>query len=292
MRALAAAPAVSLIVPFHNPSRRFFADLLASIAAQRTDDPFEVILVDNRSRDGSRQVARDWAQGRPCEIVAARARAGTSYARNVGAAHARGRYLLFVDADDEIAPGYVAAMTRALDAHPFVTSRVDSVTLNPAWARRVHGETWQATEVPVAYDFLPTCGSNVGIRREWFARVRGFPEKFVRGEDAAFCWNLRLRGVPVHFVPDAVYRYRHRSSLRDAFQQAIHWGESDAHLYRHYRRHGMPGRPWRMSAGDWWGVLAGLARTRSFADRAPHIARLGHCLGRARGSLRFRVRYF
>ena len=99
----------------------------------------------------------------------------------------------------------MAAITAALDAHPFVASRVDSETLNDEWSRDCHGLPWQADEISVFFDFLPATGVNVGVSRVWFEKRGGFPEQFETSEDIAFSWAMQLQGTRIHFVPDAVY---------------------------------------------------------------------------------------
>src|SRR6188472_1419817 len=108
---------VSVIVPCRNGARHL-PRLLASLVDQAIPERAEIIVVDNGSTDGSQRIARH-ATGRiPVRTIEATERASAAYARNVGADSARGFKLIFVDADDEVAPGYVAAISAALDNHP------------------------------------------------------------------------------------------------------------------------------------------------------------------------------
>ena len=71
-------------------------------------------------------------------VISAPDRANQAYARNVGARAACTEMLVFVDADDEVAPGFLASMFATLEEHDFVASPRESRPLNPAWIRDAH----------------------------------------------------------------------------------------------------------------------------------------------------------
>ena len=143
----------------------------------------------------------------------------------------------------------------------------------------------------VGYDFLPVTGVNIGIRRSLFESVGGYPEEFSGCQDIAFTWRAQLQGARIHFVPEAVYRYRHRSSLSGLYRQCVNWGKSEVRLYRTFRSAGMPRRRLAAAAREWWEVGTGLVRSRGKAERAAQVTRLGHCVGRLLGAARFGVLY-
>lgn len=283
---------VSVIVPFSNVAPHL-GDLLESLVTQDVSSAWEVVAVDNGSSDGSREIAESYAARLPVRVVDGANRRGAGHARNVGARHARGRKLLFLDADDAVAPGYLAAMDDALDRHAFVTSAFDHETLNPDWVRHAHGPVWRDPDdpVPALFGLLPFAGGSVGIIRETFERAGGYPEDFARAQDIAFSWEVQLQGTELHYVPDAVYRVRYRSTLGGLFHQSLDWGAALPLLYRRYQALGMTRRPLRHTARMWLGLVQELARARSRADLAPIIVRAGLLIGRVRGSVRHRV-YF
>jgi glycosyltransferase involved in cell wall biosynthesis len=286
------AAAVSVVVPFHN-AEQHLEEALTSLIGQTAAGGWEVVAVNNRSTDRSRTIVESFSSRLPLTMVDAPRVRNASYARNTGVAASRGARLLFMDADDAIAPGYVDALSAALDRHPFVTSRVDSETLNPDWVRDAHGTPWQADGVAVFFDFLPATGVNIGIRRELFDRLGGFSECFATCEDIALSWQAALDlGVQALFVPDALYRYRYRSSLPALYQQSVSWGRGTVRLFEHFRAHGMPGRTTAAALLEWKNVAAALARARTRRERAAIVVRLGYCAGRLVESVRRRVAFF
>jgi glycosyltransferase involved in cell wall biosynthesis len=284
------AVAISVIVPCRNGGP-YFHQLLESLVTQVVAERAEIIVVDNGSTDGSRSVAESMSGLIPVRIVDAPRPANASYARNVGVNAAAGEKLFFVDADDEVAPGYLEAMSAALESHEFVTSRVDSETLNPAWVRAAHGPPWQAEGVGRFFEFMPGTGVNVGVRRALFEKVGGFPLEFSGSQDVVFSWRVQLAGNPIHFVPQALYRYRYRTTLRGLFRQARNWGKSNVLLYRHFREAGMPARTLRTATREWRDLLTGLICARSKTQLAPIVVRLGYSVGRLIGTLQYRVLY-
>jgi glycosyltransferase involved in cell wall biosynthesis len=283
------APEASLVVPCRNAAEHI-GGLCDSLLHQDFERPWEVILVDNGSRDRSIDVAQRILPPSRLSVLRAASRANASYARNTGARAARSTKLLFADADDELDPAYVRTMAYALDTHDYVTSAADSAALNPDWVRDAYGEPW-AGGAPLFFGFMPATGINIGIRRSVFESLGGFPEEYSGSQDIAFSWRAQLAGCDIHFVPEAVYRYRYRTSPWGLFQQSRNWGYSGALLYRQFRPAGMPGRTRRTASADWLAALSSLARARTKPTRAAAATQVGFALGRLQGSVRYRVFY-
>jgi glycosyltransferase involved in cell wall biosynthesis len=282
---------VSVVVPCRNGAR-YIADMFDALKKQDFQGPWEVIFVDNGSTDGSGAIAAARAANLDLKLVNANARGSVCYARNAGVRTAAGDKILFLDVDDQIDAHYISAMASALDSHDFVTSRVDSITLNSEWVRAAHGPPWQADGIMVFFDFLPAAGANIGLRRWLYEALGGFDEEFSASEDIALSWKAQLsQAATIHFVPDAVYRYRYRVSLLELYRQSRSWGFSNTLLFRRFREYGMPGRSLKSAAREWAEVVRLLFRARNRTMLAPAVVRLGYCVGRLSGSLRHRVVY-
>lgn len=204
---------LSVVVPVYNA-----ADSLMSLAdafARQATESFEVIFVDDGSTDESDAVLRQiGASGSFCARIVRCAHAGVSAARNAGMAHASGRYLAFVDADDMIAPDYVkgllACVQGGAELYVFRHSRVvkgaaafdnlsgteTEITADALLDRLLSNPTRFGV-----YDFL--------IRRS-FAQNAGlrFPAGYPYYEDYDF--TLRLFDATTHarVVERCLYCYR------------------------------------------------------------------------------------
>ena len=104
-------PLVSVVVPVYN-AERYLGEALQSVLDQQ-QALLELIVVDDGSSDGSRQVAARLGSAARC---VEQAHAGAAAARNHGARLASGNYLAFLDADDQFTPGKLAAQLHALQA--------------------------------------------------------------------------------------------------------------------------------------------------------------------------------
>jgi glycosyltransferase involved in cell wall biosynthesis len=273
---------ISVVVPCLNAAGTLERQLTA--LENQTVLPWEVIVSDNGSTDESLAIARRFAarSARFKSIVANKKR-GASHARNAGARVASGDVVAFCDADDVVAPEWIAGLAVALQTHDFVASRFDHSKLNPP-SKWVHPQAHGLIQ-ETAFDFLPRAGAcGLAIRKRLHDTVGGFDESLRYHEDTDYCWRVQLAGVPLGYAPEAVVHIQNRTTSRARFQQARHWGASEMRLYRRYRKHGA-GKS--ASAIDDW-IRIGRLAVRS--ARSGHVLpdlvwRLGTRLGHLQGTL-------
>jgi glycosyltransferase involved in cell wall biosynthesis len=252
---------LSVIMPCLNAAATIGVQLEA-LAGQVWEGEWEVVVADNGSTDRSREIVESYRGRLPgLRLVDASDRRGQAHARNAGAAAAGGDAFLFCDADDEVAPGWLAALGRALAVHEFVACRYDNEKLNPAWVQRTHLNPQR--EGLTTYDyppFLPHAGGGgLGVRRAVHEAVGGFDESLPALEDTDYCWRIQLAGHSFHFAPDAVVNIRHRHDPRSIFRQGVSYGRHNVLIYSRYRPRGMP----RL------GVLPGVLRWGMLILRTP-----------------------
>lgn len=102
-------PLFSVVVPVYNV-RDYLRQCLDSISSQEAAD-FEVVAVDDASTDDSGAILDEYAaRDERLRVVHLDSNGGLGAARNAGIAQARGDYLVFVDSDDELAPGALTAL--------------------------------------------------------------------------------------------------------------------------------------------------------------------------------------
>lgn len=123
-------PLISIVIPVYNAGRDLVS-CLDSITGQSLRD-VEIIAVNDGSTDGSAEFLDERAATEPRLTVVHEDRIGPGRARNVGAGHASGRYLWFVDADDAIAPGCLAAIGERLESAAPDVLLIDYELADPA----------------------------------------------------------------------------------------------------------------------------------------------------------------
>lgn len=199
MTAPGVSVAVSVVVPVRDGAA-VLPGCLDALAAQRDAPPFDVVVVDNGSRDASEAVARSHpVVGR----VVVETRPGSYAARNAGVAAARGRVVAFTDADCRPAPDWLRQGLAALDdadlvggavvasssPRPTIWERYDrAIYLDQA--RAVRDEGYAATaNMLVRADVLAAVGPFDGSLRssgdlEWGQRATAAGFRLVHAADA------------------------------------------------------------------------------------------------------------
>lgn len=284
-------PVISVVCPCLN-STSTLAVQLDALAAQETDFPWEMIVVDDGSDDGTPELARSYAGRLPAlQVLETPVLRAQAEGMNAGAAVARGRYLVIVDSDDEVAPGYLAAMKAALDIDPVVGARVDDVALNPPFTR-VRYEPMQQTGLSVIHGFLPmVIGCTLGIHKELFDKVDGWDVSSTPVIDIDLSWRLQLAGIPLAFAPDAVLRYRYRTGLRSTYRQKRNYAIGDVFVMKRFHAAGAPRRRLTSSIRGWSYVAIHGFKIRDRRSAMLFIDTLGGAVGRLRGSIRYRYLY-
>jgi glycosyltransferase involved in cell wall biosynthesis len=203
---------VSVIVPCYN-ARRWIGETLDSVFHQDVDE-LEVILVDDGSTDGSAEFVREQF---PEVQVLTTQRAGPSRARNVGTRHSQGAFIQYLDADDLLAPGKLAAQMAALESSGADVAygawrelrATDDGTFEPGPLidRRLPEDAEMAllTEYwwpPAAYLF----------RRSIVEQVGGWNEGLPVIQDARFALDCALHGGTFIFCDGLAAYYRRHTS--------------------------------------------------------------------------------
>ncbi|HEX6199269.1 MAG TPA: glycosyltransferase family 2 protein [Thermoanaerobaculia bacterium] len=282
---------LSVVIPCFDAADTL-GEQLEALAGQRWDGPWEVLVADNGSTDGSAAVAERFRDRLPgLRVVDASGRRGPGHARNRGAAEAAGDALLFTDADDRVGEGWLAAMGRALAEHDFVAARYDATLLNPQAVVRSRANPQERGLIPYDYPpFLPHAGgSSLGVKRRLHEAVGGFDEGLPALEDTDYCWRIQLAGTPLVAAPEAMVHIRYEAEARGLFRQSFRFGVYNVLLYARYRGRGMPRLPFAAGLARWAKLLLTAPRVLLPSARAAWLGQLGWRLGRLWGCLRFRV---
>jgi glycosyltransferase involved in cell wall biosynthesis len=207
---IAPAPRVSVITPVFNAGR-YLTRALDSLAAQTYRD-FELVLVDDGSTDAATRALLDAAARRPGVTLHRTENRGPAHARNLAIAHARGAYVLPLDADDWLAPGFLARTVPVLDANPDVGVVYTWVGLTGD-----HYGVWKTGGFTVV-ELLSRCTIHVCslYRRELWQDVGGYDPRFVEScEDWDLWLGAAARGWTGHGIPEVLAYYRRSESSRE-----------------------------------------------------------------------------
>jgi GT2 family glycosyltransferase len=211
----ASRPRVSVVVVVKD-GEAHLGHQLAALDAQQDAPPFEVVVVDNGSRDGTGALVQRWidegvAAPARALLVDAGARPGIPFARNQGVLASSGEVIAFCDADDVVSPTWVAALSSASRVPGLVGGRKDAVS--PSGRPRPDVTPDGLTETGYL-PFAATC--NLAVTRQCMFDVGGFDESLPEYgfEDVDFCWRAQLAGYPLRYAPDAVITFTVSSKVR------------------------------------------------------------------------------
>ena len=283
---------LSVVVPVLD-AEDAVAGQLDALAAQEWSRPWEVVVVDNGSTDGTVDVVERFRDRLPfLRIVDASDRRGQAHALNVGVREARADAVVFCDADDEVALGWVAGMGEALAQHSFVACRSEPAKLNDPWVAATREPQPPGELSTVSFPpFAPYAGSGgLGVRRSVHERLGGFDEEMPALFDVDYCVRAREQGIELELVPEALLHYRYRTGWRATFKQARVYAEQMALVQKRHEQADQrpPGRrPWLLRG--WKPVLSALVSLHRRESRAKLAWLLGWQVGRYVGSVRYRV---
>jgi glycosyltransferase involved in cell wall biosynthesis len=139
-------PCVSIVIPTYN--REKWLDVSIGSVLRQTFQDWELILVDDHSTDRTPDAAESFMrQDSRIRYVMNERRRGPAGARNHGIGLARGRFVAFLDSDDEWEAFHLDRMVYYLDKYP---DRIDIMTANPVRKKRNTGEIYQQKELNLA----------------------------------------------------------------------------------------------------------------------------------------------
>lgn len=206
---------VTVIIPCYN-AEPFVGETIASVLAQ-TYPRVEIIVVDDGSTDGSWRVVQSFGE----KITALhQANGGGCSARNAGAARARGEYLMFLDADDLLAPDALEHLVSALAGKEGIAAcpwRRYEKSAEGGWERWPSGLPADPPEGDpllgwISGWYVPPCA--LLWSRKAYESTGGWDEELSANQDGDLVMRALLRGTDIHFVDRGEALYRQHGTTR------------------------------------------------------------------------------
>ena len=207
-------PRATIIIVSYN-KRDDIARCLESVK-QTAHPSFEVIVVDNASTDGSTNVVAGFSDG---ITISSDVNLGFGGGCNLGATRSRSEYLVFLNPDTVVDPGWLDALIKPLDARPevgLVTAKI--LMLNDPKRINTCGNTVHLTGLTLCRglgvssesfdreeEVDAVSGAAFAIRRDVFQTLRGFDETmFLYMEDTDLSLRARLAGWESMYAPESI----------------------------------------------------------------------------------------
>lgn len=234
---------ISAIICTYNRSK-FVLRAIESLARQTLNrNDYEILVVDNGSKDDTRQQVEDKLCSVPNLRCVYEPRVGLSVARNTGLASSRGRILTFMDDDAIACPGYLEEILRVFQSvQPspgLLCGPVEPIwgAQRPAWLKDDllgYYSILNWSESPRALEEDEwIAGANFAVARNVISACGCFDEHLGRkgasllcGEDTALSDRIRKAGYIAYYAPSVVVQHHiHAERLSKAwFYRRVFWG--------------------------------------------------------------------
>lgn len=233
-----AAPTVSIVIPVYN-QLHFTRQCLAALEKDTASGLFEVIVIDDASHDGTEQALHGLADVTPwLRYFRNSANRGFAASCNQGAVLAQGIYLLFLNNDTMVTPGWLPPLVEVLESRPDI-GIVGPKLVFPDGTIQHCGKVWgehqaprsnpdhlyyrepaEAAHVNRSRDYQVITGACMLLRREEFFRFGPFDEQYENGwEDDDLCYAYREQGLRIHYCSAATVVHFQSISLNDGLSQ-------------------------------------------------------------------------
>ena len=229
------SPFVSIIMPCLQERKHIETVLDTVVAQDYPRDRLDVLVVDGMSKDGTREVVREFSLRYPFIRLLDNPRRNTPAALNIGVQNARGEVIVRMDAHTTYQTNYVTEAVRALsetgaDIVGGICKTVPERNSVFGWAIALAlshpfgvgnayykiGHPTERTQV----DSVPFgC-----YRKEIFEQIGMFDESVPRNEDTDFYRRVRAAGGQIVLAPSIVCYYRARSGFRTFSRHIMHNG--------------------------------------------------------------------
>jgi GT2 family glycosyltransferase len=266
----------SVIIPTYNRPQalRRCLDALARLDYSR--DQFEVIVVDDGSRESLTALVTDFHDGLDLRLLREE-HAGPGLARNAGAAQARGEYLTFTDDDCAPFPDWLCALEQrfardpdCLVGGPTINGNPDNLyaTASQMLIDYLLGAFFQKGKATTPSAFVTS--NNMAVRAAMFRALGGFrpPLPTASAEDREFCYRWQREGQPLTYAPEVRVVHHQPCTFGGFVRQHYTYGRGAYYLHR--REAADARRVLRVEPLRFYTRLIGYP----FARRAPQRARL------------------
>lgn len=196
---------LSIIIPIYN-AEHYLEECIESILPEMKEN-IELLLIDDGSTDSSYDIVKRYEKSNIC--ILHHENHGVSYTRNRGIAESTGTYIMFVDADDRLLPGWSKVVLKDC------ASKADVIY----FSQKIAGPHEEIKKIDIVHGIFGIVdGSNLGnmsspcsklYRREFLLQKQiQFDTKLINGEDGLFNLEVILKAEKYELYQKSFYQYR------------------------------------------------------------------------------------
>ena len=229
----------SIIVPVYN--RPDEVDELLGSLTEQTEKDFEVIRVEDGSSVTCEKVCNGYKATLDIHYFM-KENSGPGQSRNYGVARAKGEYVIILDSDVVLPPGYIESVSDELEkapadafggpdkAHSSFTDIQKAISYSMTSFFTTGGI--RGSKKKKLDKFYPR-SFNMGVRRDVYNKLGGF-SKMRFGEDIDFSIRIFKAGCKCRLFPESWVWHKRRTDFRKFFRQVYNSGIARINLYKKY----------------------------------------------------------
>ncbi len=187
---------ISVVIPFFN-AEKTLKRAIESVMSQSLSD-YELILINDGTQDNSVSVAQPYTNHERVRLFN-QMNQGVSAARNLGGSHARGEWLLFLDADDQLRPGFLQTLSEEITQ----ATNYDYLIFG---INRIKGKEGEIS-LPVDGQYFSRIPGTFVIKKSVFDHVGGYDERFRFAENTELFHRLELINAKGRNIPFVSLNY-------------------------------------------------------------------------------------
>lgn len=228
----------SIIIPLYNRPQEI-DELLHSLVQQQYA-PFEVLVIEDGSSIGARQIVESYRDRLDVHYFE-KPNEGQGFTRNYGFLRAKGDYFVIFDSDCLIPPEYLTNVRAFLDRNP----------LDAYGGPDAAHDSFSPVQKAISYSMTSpfTTGGirgnrrhigvfhprsfNMGISRKVWEQEGGF--KLTRlGEDIEYSIRIQAAGFKIGLIPEAMVYHKRRTDFKQFYKQLHFFGRARINIYKHF----------------------------------------------------------
>jgi len=205
---------ISIIIPTWN-NANLLKKCIISILNNTKSNQFEIIIIDNGSTDNTQNIISEFHSTHKIHYVFNQKNLGFAKASNLGALHANNKYLVFLNNDTEVLPGWDIELLNCLITddrigvaggkllYPDRTIQHAGIAFDQRTVFHIYRHFHHLhPAVNKKREFQAVTGACFLISKELFLSAGMFDESFINGfEDLDFCFRIRKNGYKVFYTP-------------------------------------------------------------------------------------------
>jgi len=223
-------PTISVVIPTFNRKESLVKTLASLFAQSYQAGNFEIIVVDDGSKDGTEDAVRKITEENPKYRIRfiRQKNQGAAVARNKGANNSNGYIIFFLDSDCIADEECLINLVQEFDYHDNVAvigCKINGISTG-FYAKCHDYAHYHSFSLSKRSERKFLCSSGIGVRKSHFEYLNGFDESYLIAEEEDFGIRMFQMGFKLVYQPKCiVYHHHNRTTLGKVLGHSRRWGQ-------------------------------------------------------------------